>query len=120
MNSLSAGLSDMVFCRTSLDRGTLGGILNVVRQIVSEEQAPDLSLRQMGILLLTATEAGTATVKSLSNDLNISRPAVSRALDRLEAEGFVRRMPHLTDRRMVVLEVVPSGWRYLATAVDRQ
>lgn len=120
MSSMGGGLTDKAFCDISLDRGALGGILNVVRKIVGEEEAPDLSLRQMGVLLLTAIGFNKATVKSLSDELNISRPAVSRALNRLEEEGFVRRLPHPTDGRVVVLTVLPSAYRYLATASGRQ
>ena len=66
---------------------------------------PDLSARQMSILLTVYTEPKPHTVRSLSKGLNISKPAISRALDRLSQLGYVRRQRDNYDRRSIQLEL---------------
>lgn len=41
----------------------------------------------------------------LSSALQLSAPATTAMLDRLEGLGHVRRTPHATDRRSVVVEI---------------
>jgi DNA-binding MarR family transcriptional regulator len=48
---------------------------------------------------------GPLTQKDLGNRLSITSGAVTMLVDRLEATGWVRRGPHPTDRRCIVLEL---------------
>ncbi|MGO9657558.1 MAG: MarR family winged helix-turn-helix transcriptional regulator, partial [Acidimicrobiales bacterium] len=48
---------------------------------------------------------GPLTQKDLGNRLSITSGAVTMLVDRLEATGWVRRGPHPTDRRYIVLEL---------------
>ena len=57
---------------------------------------PDLSARQMAILLTVYTMPPPHTVRGLSETLNISKPAISRALDRLGQLGF--RLWHMGEK----------------------
>jgi DNA-binding MarR family transcriptional regulator len=41
--------------------------------------------------------------------LIISRASVTSLLDSLEKRGFVKRQPHLSDRRMLLVELTNSG-----------
>ena len=75
---------------------------------------PDLSARQMSILLTVYTEPKPHTVRSLSQGLNISKPAISRALDRLSQLGYIRRRRDDYDRRSVQLELTVKGALFLA------
>ena len=54
------------------------------------------------------------TVRSLSKGLNISKPAISRALDRLSQLGYVRRQRDNYDRRSIQLELTVKGALFLA------
>src|SRR5438094_1986216 len=45
----------------------------------------------------------------LAEDLEISSGAMTSRLDRLEHQGFVRRLPDLGDRRGIVIELTPEG-----------
>ena len=47
----------------------------------------------------------TTTPGQLSNALQLSAPATSAMLDRLEGLGHVRRVPHPQDRRSVLVEM---------------
>jgi DNA-binding MarR family transcriptional regulator len=42
------------------------------------------------------------------------QPTVTRVLDRMEARGHVRRMPHEEDRRVTLVAITPSGNRLVA------
>ena len=75
---------------------------------------PDLSARQMAITLGVYMEGGPHTVRGLAADLNISKPAVTRALDRLADLGFVRRQKDPRDRRSVLVLRTVRGSVFLS------
>lgn len=70
---------------------------------------PDLSMRQWAILLTVYLHPGPHTVRALSRDLNVPKPAISRALDALSILGFVRRVRDENDRRIVIVQKTPAG-----------
>lgn len=76
--------------------------------------APDLSARQMALLLTVYLSPGPHTVRGLSADLNVSKPAVVRALDSLSREGFVRRKRDEADRRNVLIQRTVKGSVFLS------
>jgi DNA-binding MarR family transcriptional regulator len=45
----------------------------------------------------------------LAEDLELSSGAMTSRLDRLERQGYVRRLPDPDDRRGVVIELTPQG-----------
>jgi MarR family 2-MHQ and catechol resistance regulon transcriptional repressor len=47
----------------------------------------------------------------IADRLIISRASVTSLLDSLEKRGFVKRKPHLSDRRMLLVELTDSGRR---------
>jgi DNA-binding MarR family transcriptional regulator len=75
---------------------------------------PDLSARQMSILLAVYTMTPPHTVRGLSDSLNISKPAISRALDRLGQLGFVRRRRDDYDRRSIEVQRTVKGAVFLS------
>ena len=75
---------------------------------------PDLTARQMAILLTVYLTPQPHTVRGLSELLQISKPAVTRALDRLGALGFVRRKVDDNDRRSVLVQRTVKGSVYLS------
>src|SRR5271169_4620022 len=52
---------------------------------------------------------GPLTQRDLGERLSITSGAVTMLIDRLEAAGWVRRGPHPTDRRYVLLELMPKA-----------
>ncbi len=74
----------------------------------------DLSARQLGILLICYLEDGPHTVRGLAERLDIAKPAVTRALDRLETSDLARRAPDPRDRRSVLVARTPAGAAYVA------
>ncbi len=87
----------------------LGAVAESVRA-----DGPDLSARQMAILLTVFMAPGIHTVRGLSAGLRISKPAVSRALDRLSDLGYVRRVKDASDRRSVQVQRTVKGSVYLS------
>lgn len=80
---------------------------------------PDLSARQMAILLTVYTEPPPHTVRGLSETLNISKPAISRALDRLGQLGFARRRRDEYDRRSIEVQRTVKGAVFLSEFADQ-
>ncbi|MGE3770136.1 MAG: MarR family transcriptional regulator [Bdellovibrionales bacterium] len=75
--------------------------------------APDLSARQMALMLTVYLSDKQHTVRGLAAELNISKPAISRALDRLGELGFIRRKRDDEDRRNVIVQRTMKGSVYL-------
>ncbi len=76
-------------------------------------EAPDLSARQMSILLTVYLTTPPHTVRGLATLLNISKPAVTRAIDRLTEIEFVRRKVDEQDRRSVLVQRTVRGSVFL-------
>ncbi len=75
--------------------------------------APDLSARQMSLLLTVYLTAAPHTVRGLAAALNVSKPAITRAIDRLSELGMVRRKPDENDRRSVLIQRTVKGSVFL-------
>jgi len=76
-------------------------------------EAPDLSARQMALMLSVYLADGPHTVRGLAQALRISKPAVSRALDRLGELSYVRRERDDLDRRNVLVQRTVEGSQFL-------
>lgn len=75
--------------------------------------APDLSARQMALLLTVYLVPPPHTVRGLAAAMKISKPAVTRALDRLSEMGLVRRKQDDRDRRSVLIQRTVRGSVFL-------
>ena len=82
------------------------------------QDAPDLSARQMALLLTVYLCNPPHTVRGLAEVLNISKPAITRALDRLSVLGFIRRKRDTDDRRNVLVQRTVAGSVYLSEFSD--
>lgn len=83
--------------------------------VASVRQAgPDLSARQMALLLTVYLCDPPHTVRGLAAILNISKPAITRALDRLSVLGFIKRKRDSEDRRNVLVQRTVTGSVYLS------
>ena len=94
------------------ERDTLELLRNVMVCSV-RDQGPDLTARQLAVLLIVALEAGPHTVRGLAERLNIAKPAITRALDALARHDFIRRRPDEEDLRSVFVERTPAGTAFL-------
>jgi DNA-binding MarR family transcriptional regulator len=77
---------------------------------------PDLTARQLAVFLKVYLEPNADhTVSGLAAVLNVSKPAITRALDRLEELDFSKREQDRLDRRSVIARRTPAGSAYLRT-----
>lgn len=76
---------------------------------------PDLSARQMAVLLTVYLDLPPHTVRGLAEKLGVTKPAITRALDSMGRLGLVSRHRDPADRRNVVIQRTVAG----ALAVER-
>jgi DNA-binding MarR family transcriptional regulator len=90
--------------------------LTIWRDVMADAvraDGPDLSMRQWAILLTVYLNPGPHTVRALARDLNVPKPAISRALDALSILKFVRRVRDEKDKRIVLVQKTPEGAIYV-------
>ncbi len=73
----------------------------------------DLSNRQMSILLTVYLTSPPHSVRHLAEGLNISKPAICRAIDQLEILQFLKRARDEEDRRTIILKRTTKGSVFL-------
>jgi DNA-binding MarR family transcriptional regulator len=79
---------------------------------------PDLSARQFAVMLNVYLTPPPHTVRGLASKLNVSKPAITRALDRLSQLGFLKRKRDEEDRRNVLVQRTVKGSVYLSDFTD--
>ncbi|NMJ44484.1 MarR family transcriptional regulator [Roseomonas sp. JC162] len=89
------------------------GILRETIVALVRDDGPDLSARQLAVLLTVYLSEGPHTVRGLAADLNVSKPAITRALDRLGELDLARRKVDPADRRSVLVQRTPKGTTFL-------
>ncbi|WP_407695732.1 MarR family transcriptional regulator [Sphingomonas changnyeongensis] len=67
----------------------------------------------MALLLLVCLQPGPHTVRGLAAALNVSKPVITRALNRLGALGYLRRERDDADRRNIFVAPTREGTRFL-------
>jgi DNA-binding MarR family transcriptional regulator len=73
----------------------------------------DLSARQLAVFLTCYLMDGGHTVRGLAADLKVSKPAITRALDRLGELDLARRKTDPADRRSVLVQRTVKGAAFL-------
>ena len=89
------------------------GILRDTTVALVRRDGPDLSARQLGVFLTCYLQEGAHTVRGLAADLNVSKPAITRALDRLGELDLARRKVDPMDRRSVLVQRTLKGAAFL-------
>lgn len=81
---------------------------SLMLQIDRRLLAHDLTHAQW-LPLYHLAKGGCDTMAALARDQSLDPGAMTRALDRLEAKGLLRRVRSLQDRRVVKLELTDAG-----------
>jgi len=89
------------------------GILKDTIVALVRRDGPDLSSRQLGVFLTCYLKDGAQTVRGLAAELNVSKPAITRALDRLGELDLARRKVDPADRRSVLVQRTLKGQSFL-------
>ncbi len=74
---------------------------------------PDLTNRQMALLMLVYLTPGPHTVRGLAKVLGVSKPVVTRALNTLGGLGYLRRERDQDDRRNIFVVRTEDGAEFL-------
>lgn len=75
--------------------------------------APDLTNRQMALLMMVYLTPGPHTVRGLARKLGVSKPVVTRALNTLGGLGYLRRERDQDDRRNIFIVQTNDGADFL-------
>jgi len=87
------------------------------REFKAESGANAPTLTQFG--MLDKIRQGVCHVGTLSEALGISQPATSIMINALVEGGFLKRVPHATDRRQIELHLSAKAIRHLETGFER-
>ena len=83
--------------------------LQSIRQTIDRELAPHGLTQAQWLPLVRIAHGGCTTIAALARDQAIDPGAMTRAVDRLEAKGLLRRERSAADRRVVTLVLTDSG-----------
>ncbi len=80
---------------------------------------PDLTSRQMSLLLSVYMSEPPHTVRGLAQDLNVTKPVITRALDTMGKLGLVKRVKDENDKRSIFIQRTVKGAVFLSELSDR-
>jgi DNA-binding MarR family transcriptional regulator len=95
-----------------------------VQQIL--QAAVDEALRPHGLtfaryealVLLSFSQRGSLPMRMMGERLQLHPTSITNIVDRLEADGLVRRLRHPSDRRTTLVKITPEGSERLQPATD--
>jgi DNA-binding MarR family transcriptional regulator len=70
------------------------------------------------LMLLHFSRQGRMPLSKIGARLQVHPASVTNAVDRLEAQGLLRRVPHASDRRTTLAEILPDGRAVALEATD--
>jgi len=74
--------------------------------------------RYEALMLLSFTRAGALPLGKIGERLQVHRTSITKTIDGLEHSGLVRRVPHESDRRAVLAEILPAGRTVAESATE--
>ena len=93
-------------------QGTPDQLVNLLKDTIValvRRDGPDLTARQFSVFLTVYLQEDPHTVRGLAAALNVSKPAITRSVDRLEEFDFARRKADPKDRRSVLIQRTVKG-----------
>ncbi|NMH99052.1 MarR family winged helix-turn-helix transcriptional regulator [Pseudonocardia acidicola] len=104
--------------------GTMAAVTSVMRVQQILLSAVDGALRPHGLtfaryealVLLNFSRRGRLPMRVMGERLQLHPTSVTNIVDRLQADGLVRRVPHPTDRRATLVEITEDGVTLLEDA----
>ena len=82
------------------------------------DDEPDLSARQITVLITIYLEPQPHTVRALAEKLGVTKPVITRALDTMGRQGLVSRKRDPADRRNVLVQRTVDGALFLERLGD--
>ncbi|HEX3791242.1 MAG TPA: MarR family transcriptional regulator [Pseudonocardiaceae bacterium] len=95
----------------------MAAVTSVMRVQQVLQSAVDTALRPHGLtfarfealVLLFHSQRGSLPMRVMGQRLQLHPTSVTNIVDRLEADGLVKRIPHPTDRRTTLVEITEEG-----------
>jgi DNA-binding MarR family transcriptional regulator len=105
---------------------TMAAVTSIMRVQQILQSAVDGALRPHGLtfaryealVLLTFARRGALPMRVMGERLQLHPTSVTNIVDRLEADGLVKRTPHPTDRRTTLAEITELGRERRAQATE--
>ncbi|MDQ3403716.1 MAG: MarR family transcriptional regulator [Actinomycetota bacterium] len=99
------------------DSSAMAAVTSVMRVQQILQSAVDSALKPHGLtfaryealVLLTFSQRGSLPMRVMGERLQLHPTSVTNIVDRLEADGLVRRAAHPTDRRTTLAEITEAG-----------
>jgi DNA-binding MarR family transcriptional regulator len=70
------------------------------------------------LMLLGFSRAGSLPLNKMGTRLQVHPTSITNAVDRLEGQGLIRRVPHPTDGRTTLAEITDDGRRLALKATE--
>lgn len=105
----------------------MAAVTSIMRAQQIVQGRVDAQLRPLGVtfaryevlMLLWFSRSGALPMRVIGTRLQVHPTSVTNAVDRLEADGLVRRLPHPHDRRALLVEITEPGREVAAAATRR-
>ena len=81
-------------------------------------KGPDLTTRQLSILLTVYLDTKQHTVRGLAGQIDVTKPVITRAIDCLSMLGLVKRVRDEKDKRSVLIQRTVKGAVFLTDFAD--
>ncbi|MCE5236574.1 MAG: MarR family transcriptional regulator [Clostridiaceae bacterium] len=105
MDEFSARLNNLLV-------DTFRSILKVEEQMLQKHLTLNLSISEMHLIESVGKGGDEGlTISSIADDLSISLPSVTVAINKLQAKGYVEKARGATDSRMVYVKLTRNGRR---------
>jgi DNA-binding MarR family transcriptional regulator len=72
--------------------------------------------RYEALVLLSFSQRGSLPMRMMGERLQLHPTSITNIVDRVEADGLVRRLRHPSDRRTTLVEITPLGTERLGPA----
>ena len=111
---MSSAVAAQVKTDTGLASALRSSILRLSRQIKWQRaDNAEITANQMSVLGALGRH-GAMTLGELATHEKVKPPSMTRIVSNLEAAGLVRRAPHETDKRQVVVELTEAAHELMA------
>ena len=95
-------------------------VMRLARRLRQLDVAADgVTLSQMSAIYVLMAQ-GPMTVGDLAAAEKVQPPTMTRLVSRMEEDGYVRRSPHPTDGRVVIVEATGAGAELVAASRARR
>lgn len=74
--------------------------------------------RYEALVLLSFSRRGSLPMRMMGERLQLHPTSITNIVDRLEADGLARRLPHPSDRRTTLVQLTDSGRERLTAATE--